>query len=282
MADRRPDPRDRARPAVRSRTRFVFAITRRRAAGTFSLARFREVLEHARRSHRPARRHPRGAPSSRQRRCGSVRDGKLYAAFDDGGDPRQVGDAASLNGKILRLNADGTTPDDQAGATPIYSTGSSVAGRLRLAAGDADVLWVADRGAGGITRDDRIVRRRLRGPEASPARRGDCQPHGRRCPRRSPSTAAACSRDGRQPVRRVRRRADACCASRFDRLEPAPCRRQPYRCYGSSPGRSSPSRPVAGWCDLFRGPRIQCGRIRAATSLTLNAACLSQPVAIAP
>ena len=50
---------------------------------------------------------------------------RAAAAFDDGGESRQVGDAASPNGKILRLNADGTTPDDQAGASPIYAAGSS-------------------------------------------------------------------------------------------------------------------------------------------------------------
>jgi glucose/arabinose dehydrogenase len=47
-------------------------------------------------------------------------DGKLYAAFDDGGDERRRGDLASFNGKVLRLNPDGTTPVDQAGATPVF------------------------------------------------------------------------------------------------------------------------------------------------------------------
>jgi glucose/arabinose dehydrogenase len=48
-------------------------------------------------------------------------DGKLYAAFDDGGDPAVAGDLSSFNGKILRMNADGSTPDDQAAGTPVYS-----------------------------------------------------------------------------------------------------------------------------------------------------------------
>src|SRR5438876_78800 len=50
-------------------------------------------------------------------------DGKLYVALDDGGHPLLAGDLASFNGKILRMNPDGTTPDDQAGATPVYSYG---------------------------------------------------------------------------------------------------------------------------------------------------------------
>jgi glucose/arabinose dehydrogenase len=77
-------------------------------------------------------------------------DGKLYAAFDDGGDPRRIGDRASFNGKIVRLNPDGTTPADQAGSTPVYSEGYRSPRGLdwdpRSAPG---TLWVADRDAGG-------------------------------------------------------------------------------------------------------------------------------------
>jgi hypothetical protein len=52
-------------------------------------------------------------------------DGKLYAAFDDGGDDRSAGDLASLNGKLLRLNPDGTTPDDAPGKSPVLLEGIS-------------------------------------------------------------------------------------------------------------------------------------------------------------
>jgi glucose/arabinose dehydrogenase len=48
-------------------------------------------------------------------------DGKLFAAFDDAGSHSLAGDLASPNGKILRLNPDGTTPADQEGGTPLYS-----------------------------------------------------------------------------------------------------------------------------------------------------------------
>jgi len=133
------------------RTRFVFAIyTARSRSGDpiFTLARFREssntlgdriVLLDGVRAASPS-------PAAALR-FGA--DGKLYAAFDDGGDPRRRGDRASLNGKIVRLNPDGTTPDDQAGSTPVYSEGYRSPGGLdwepRSAPG---TLWIADRDAG--------------------------------------------------------------------------------------------------------------------------------------
>jgi glucose/arabinose dehydrogenase len=105
------------------RTHFVYAVytTPSRAGGTvFALARLRETgdtladqaifLDDIR--------------VSPTRAAAAVRfgaDGKLYAAFDDGDNPRLAGDLASFNGKVLRMNADGSTPDDQAAATPVYS-----------------------------------------------------------------------------------------------------------------------------------------------------------------
>jgi glucose/arabinose dehydrogenase len=49
-------------------------------------------------------------------------DRKLYLAIDDGGDPRAGGNLGSFSGKVLRLNADGTTPRDQMGGSPIFAT----------------------------------------------------------------------------------------------------------------------------------------------------------------
>jgi len=130
-----------------ARTRFVFAIVA--GGGTFSMIRVREVggtfgdravlLG--------------GISAAAVEPAASLRfgpDTRLYAAFDDGGESRQVGDAASPNGKILRLNADGTTPDDQAGASPIYAAGSSSPAGLDWQPG-TDVLWMADAAQGGIT-----------------------------------------------------------------------------------------------------------------------------------
>jgi glucose/arabinose dehydrogenase len=75
-------------------------------------------------------------------------DGKLYAAFDDGGDAQRRGDAASLNGKVLRLNTDGTTPSDPASATPIYAGGYGSPVAMDWDPPTA-TLWAADRAAGG-------------------------------------------------------------------------------------------------------------------------------------
>jgi glucose/arabinose dehydrogenase len=48
-------------------------------------------------------------------------DGKLYIAFDNASDARAAASFASYNGKVLRLNTDATTPDDQPAANPIFS-----------------------------------------------------------------------------------------------------------------------------------------------------------------
>jgi glucose/arabinose dehydrogenase len=48
-------------------------------------------------------------------------DGKLYVAFDSAADDLTPGNYGSYNGKILRLSADATTPDDQPNSTPILS-----------------------------------------------------------------------------------------------------------------------------------------------------------------
>jgi glucose/arabinose dehydrogenase len=78
-------------------------------------------------------------PVSAERLASVVRigpDGKLYLALEDGGDPSRVGDAAAYEGKVLRLNTDGTTPRDAVGGTPVYMVGLSR---------PADLIWVNDR-----------------------------------------------------------------------------------------------------------------------------------------
>jgi glucose/arabinose dehydrogenase len=124
-----------------TRTRYLFAVYT--VGRSFTLARVREVsgtfgdravlLEGIRAA---------ASNPSASLRFGA--DGKLYAAFDDGGDPQRAGDLSSWNGKILRLNADGTTPNDQAGGSPLYAAAS------RSPAGfdwhpQTGMLWVADR-----------------------------------------------------------------------------------------------------------------------------------------
>ena len=74
-------------------------------------------------------------------------DKKLYLALDDGGDPIRAGDLGSYSGKILRLNGDGTTPNDQAGGTPVYLPNVNAPRGLAWGQG-RETLWVADAGDG--------------------------------------------------------------------------------------------------------------------------------------
>jgi glucose/arabinose dehydrogenase len=87
---------------------------------------------------------PAGTPPRASLRFGA--DRKLYAAFDAGGDARRAEDPASLNGKLLRLNTDGTTPRDQ--RAPAVAEGL-----LAPAGFDWDTsggaLWIADTGEAG-------------------------------------------------------------------------------------------------------------------------------------
>ncbi len=128
------------------RTHFVYVIytaASRSGEPTFRLARFRDVkgtlgdravlLD--------------AVPAARTGAAASLRfgpDGKLYAAFDAGGDPRRIGDLGSYNGKILRLNGDGSTPSDQPVATPVYAYGYSAPRGLDWQFGTR-ALWVAGR-----------------------------------------------------------------------------------------------------------------------------------------
>ena len=68
-------------------------------------------------------------------------DRKLYLGLDDGGDPSRPGDLGSFNGKVLRLNADGTTPPDQAGGTPVYALNVN---QPRGMDWDGTTLWIAE------------------------------------------------------------------------------------------------------------------------------------------
>jgi glucose/arabinose dehydrogenase len=55
---------------------------------------------------------------------GAVRigqDGKLYLALDSAADSLVAGSFATYSGKVLRLNVDATTPEDQPERTPIFS-----------------------------------------------------------------------------------------------------------------------------------------------------------------
>jgi glucose/arabinose dehydrogenase len=128
-----------------SQTHFLYAVyTSVGRAGTpvFSVARFREVADTA------ADRVVvlTDVLASPARAAAVVRfgpDDKLYAAFDDAGNARLRDDLASPNGKVLRLNADGTTPGDQPDASPIYSFPYQSPRSLAWQSASG-LLWVAD------------------------------------------------------------------------------------------------------------------------------------------
>jgi glucose/arabinose dehydrogenase len=70
-------------------------------------------------------------------------DEKLYIAFDDAGDPRRGGDLASFNGKVLRINPDRSTPDDQPAASPVFSYPYRAPRAFDWQPGTG-TLWIAD------------------------------------------------------------------------------------------------------------------------------------------
>jgi glucose/arabinose dehydrogenase len=70
-------------------------------------------------------------------------DARLYLGLDDAGDPARPGDLGSFNGKVLRLNADGTTPPDQAGGTPVYALHVGEPRGIGWSAGGG-TLWIVE------------------------------------------------------------------------------------------------------------------------------------------
>ena len=83
-------------------------------------------------------------------------DGTLFVAFDDAGVATSRGDFASANGKVLRLNGDGTTPDDRAGAAPMYVYGYHSPRGLDWQP-SGTMLWIADRTASATGRLQAVV-----------------------------------------------------------------------------------------------------------------------------
>jgi glucose/arabinose dehydrogenase len=128
---------------------------------TFTIARYREL--NGALGERIVLLHGVGARRDRAAAALSIApDGKLYVALDDGGTVEHAGDPSTLNGKLIRVNRDGTTPDDQAAGTPVQGAGyrspralgfdrdvarnaqeTAEAGRRDNAAESA-VLWIVD------------------------------------------------------------------------------------------------------------------------------------------
>ena len=85
-------------------------------------------------------------------------DHKLYVALDDAGMPAAAFDIGALQGKVLRLNTDGTTPDDRTPEHPVHLAGIPRPAALAWT-GNPPELWVAARDATGsvIVLDDSTV-----------------------------------------------------------------------------------------------------------------------------
>jgi glucose/arabinose dehydrogenase len=75
-------------------------------------------------------------------------DGLLYVTTGDAANDSQAQDVASYAGKILRLNADGTTPRDNPFSSPIYSYGHRNPQGLDWHPVTGD-LWASEHGATG-------------------------------------------------------------------------------------------------------------------------------------
>ena len=83
-------------------------------------------------------------------------DGKLYAAFDDGGSRDAAARLSEWSGKILRLNSDGGTPDDQPAASPVFWSGLGAPRGLGWAP-ESGTLWMAEQGREGVERVTALV-----------------------------------------------------------------------------------------------------------------------------
>jgi glucose/arabinose dehydrogenase len=109
---------------------------------TFMLARFRSVGDRfAERAVLLDR-----VPASPRGPGGTVRmgsDGNLYIGLDDSGNGRVAPSLGSYNGKILRMTPQATTPDDQAGATPVYSVDHPLPKAVDWQPSSGE-LWVVD------------------------------------------------------------------------------------------------------------------------------------------
>lgn len=78
-------------------------------------------------------------------------DGKLYAAFDDGGSAESARRLSEWSGKVLRLEPDGRTPADQPSASPVFVSALKSPRGLAWTP-DGETMWLAETGVDGIER----------------------------------------------------------------------------------------------------------------------------------
>ena len=82
---------------------------------------------------------------------GFAPDGKLHLAFDDGGSQAAADRMSEWRGKLLRMEADGRTPADQAAASPVLWRGLASPRGFDWAA-DGTTLWLAEASRDGVER----------------------------------------------------------------------------------------------------------------------------------
>jgi glucose/arabinose dehydrogenase len=92
------------------------------------------------------------------------RDRKLYLGLADSDDPRARDDMGSWNGKVIRVNVDGTTPTDDGPSAPIFAIGPSRPAAMEWSE-SGETLWLAERRSHVLDR----VRRRPRASVVSRA-----------------------------------------------------------------------------------------------------------------
>ena len=150
-------------------------------------------------------------------------DGKLYLGLDDSGDPSRPGDLGSFNGKVLRLNPDGTTPSDQAAGTPVYALNVNEPRGLEW---DGPTLWVAESLRLQGLADAAATARRATAMVELPAA-GRHRPRGHAVlPRRSPPRSCRRSAGGERGRRRHSAPAVRPEQSPQDRVERVPAERR--------------------------------------------------------
>jgi len=140
------------------RTRFVYSLyttAGRDGAPRFRLSRFRE--SGGRLGERAVLLDDVAAAGNPAGSIGFGPDGNLYVALDDGGDPGRARQAAAYSGKVLRLNADGTTPADQPAGSPVYAADSRAPRGFDWHPATG-ALWIVD-GSGAEAQELRVLGR---------------------------------------------------------------------------------------------------------------------------